>query len=377
MSISRHRNKRRKHLRYIAARANVPFGLHARHLLEDTCNMFLSSYSVQIATLYDIWTDKHGFDAAKDLYDKIGRIGVVRTLGRFRPSPVPFFHKERSTGGYRKLCIFSETSLMWQRMAAALVHAQHKPGHHIGDWPKRGGHQQVDAIAQAIQTPWQYVVTADIKHCFQSVEFDAVYELPHLSEAFVRKVLDHRSMTFKQHDVSAKPLRVHEGATYHFERAPTGLLEGSPASNAIFSVLMDDLPSQFNKHISVFVYCDNIILLAPDEIQVLQARDVLVRYLAGHRAGPFECRIEVQSVNQPFEHLGYQIVRRHDGRVSVGLSDRNWKKLNYRIQVDESNLEDVSQWLFASFPQCTMEKVQGYVQLMLDEAYSRASTAMP
>lgn len=377
MNVSYHRKKRRSLLKHIARRANVSFGFHANHLLKHQCEMFLSSYSVQTATLFDIWTDKYDFDNALVRFTDASEHRVARTLGRFRPPPVKFFHKKRSTQGYRKLCHFSEVALMWQRMGADLVHAQHKPGPHIGDWRGRGQHWQIDGIARSIKTPYQHAVVADIKRCFESVNFDEIYNLPHLSEAFIRKVLDHREMTFIQHDVSAKPLSVHEGATYYFERAPTGLMEGSPASNVIFSVLMDDLPSRFNRHIQVFVYCDNIILLAPDEKQAMQAQNILVRYLAEHRAGPFECRSEVQSVNRPFDHLGYQIVRRHDGRVSVGLSDANMKKLNFMIQEEGKDLADVSNWLLASFPSCTVANTRIHVQMLIDEAFSRSTCSKP
>jgi hypothetical protein len=132
------------------------------------------------------------------------------------------------------------------------------------------------------------------------------------------------------------------------EMVPSGLMEGSPASNAIFSVLLDDLPDHLDEAIQAFVYCDNIILLAPDMSQARRAKTSLAVYLSGHRAGPFAITANAPvSVTQGFEHLGYSL--RLKTKVEVGLSLRNWIELARKVE-GRTSQKAIEVWLETSFP---------------------------
>tara|TARA_B100000378_G_scaffold276647_2_gene275063 strand:- start:3972 stop:4793 length:822 start_codon:yes stop_codon:yes gene_type:complete len=238
---------------------------------------------------------------------------------------------------------------MWHVMARELICAQHRPRPHIGDWKGRGRHRQVRDLIAAIVSPEQAVVVADIRHAFESVNAEAIYEIPYLPEQLIRGAIDHRTHRFVRRERSHEQVnRVSPDAVDMSKMVPSGLMEGSPASNAIFAVFLDDLPDQLDATIQVFVYCDNIILLAPNMSQAQRAHNSLAVYLSGHRAGPFLMSEEkVQSVTDEFQHLGYSLRLRD--QVEVGLSLKNWDKLANRAE-GRCTEEDIEGWLASSFP---------------------------
>lgn len=354
---------RKKLLDLVERRAQLRGAIRPADDLVHVINMFFSSLYAQEAYLYEIRRDRFDLEVANHHFQGRHAVRASRDYRRSRSLPIEWFPKPRSSGGYRKVCKFSDVDSMWHRMAADLIHAQLSPGAHIGDWRRRGRDRQVNALRSAMNHPQQCVVIADINHCFESLNFDAVYQLPYLPEGFVRKVLDHRQQTFRMRTEDTR----HRYGRYLsmdecvIEEAPSGLMEGSPASNAIFSALMDDLPSHLDDRIQPFVYCDNIILLAPNLALAQQANVSLVQYLTGHRAGPFECSPVVQSVCRPFDHLGYQLRLEPSGRVNVTLSASNFLKLARKIEVENRDVLEVVRWLYSSFPQCSPQSMRSHV----------------
>lgn len=268
------------------------------------------------------------------------------------------------------MCTLPHTLKMWHVLAKDLITAQHRPRPHIGDWPGLGRDNQIAQIAAAIRSDEQAVVVADVVRAFPTVSINAVYDLPYLPEAMTRRTIDYRSLRFTDGYRSARlwgvPSRVHDD----LEMAPSGLLEGSPVSNAIFSVLLDDLPDHLNETILAFVYCDNIILVAPSNSQAREAANHLVRYFADHRAGPFEVRHEVRSLRHGFDHLGYSVAR--CGEVTrVGLAPKSWEKLMGRLEDQSVPCDDTLLWLGASFGALDAEAKSNCLHIIAEEDWRR------
>lgn len=362
---------RKRLLRKIAMRAPAAGGEIGGALLEREIHRYLVSHRVQCAALYDIWRDDLGaFEAIAPWRAAQQQPVVPFHYGRLRTTPVEWHNKRRTTSGHRKICRFSPIEKMWHVLANDLIHAMHKARAHIGDWRGRGRDQQMGQLLAAIHSPWQAVVVADIRRAFASVNVEAIYELLYLPEPLIRRAIDHRSHRFVRRDRSDDASQSDMVLFDALEVAPHGLMEGSPASNAIFSVLLNDLTDHIGEEIQAFVYCDNIILLAPSVLHAQRAENALVRYVTGHRAGPFEVTSEVTPVFAPFDHLGYS-VRLADDDLHVDLSEKNWIEFHQRLEDPSKSPSEAVDWLRTSFPHLTQTELETRLQTILDEATSR------
>lgn len=350
MTLQQQRRFARRLLNKIAHRSQVRCNTITAELRAREIERFLAAHAVQSAALYDIWADEYGAEQAEK-WRSDRQQGLIYNYDyrRLRTRPVEWYPKRRSTSGFRKICKFGNEEKMWHRLASDLIRAQHQPREHIGDWQGRGRDDQMKKLIAAITLPSQAVVVADIRRAFEHVNVEAIYDLPYLPEPLIRRAIDHRTHRFvcrershRQGDIGLPDV------VEMIEMVPSGLMEGSPASNAIFSVLMDDLPDHLDEAIQAFVYCDNIILLAPDISQARRAKSSLAVYLSGHRAGPFSITAETPVlVNDGFEHLGYSL--RLTTEVEVGLSLRNWTELA-RKEEGVISREEIERWLDTSFP---------------------------
>jgi hypothetical protein len=296
---------------------------------------------------------------------------VPLQYGRLRTAPVEWHNKPRLTSGYRKICRFSPIEKMWHVLANDLIQAMHEARPHIGDWRGRGRDHQMGQLLAAIHSPWQAVVVADIRRAFSTVNIDAIYDLPYLPEQLIRRAIDYRTHQFVRRDRSDEASQGDMALFDDLEVAPRGLMEGSPASNAIFSVLLNDLPDHVGEEIQCFVYCDNVILLAPSVLHARRAENALVRYVTGHRAGPFEVRSEVQPITRPFDHLGYSVCLEASA-VRVGLSLANWQRFGHKLEDTTLRPAEATEWMRRSFTRLTEPDLSTLLQVADDEAAYRA-----
>lgn len=378
MTLGHQRRYRRRLLERIARRGIT---LDTSNIATDQTSReierYLTSHGVQSAVRYELWSRNHGVEEAAARWEAAQQAPMVPfDYRRIRSQPIAFFNKPRSTSGVRKICALPDTLKMWHMMAHDLIAAQHQPRPHIGDWRGRGRDWQIDQIRSALVSSRQAVVCADITHAFASVNVDALYELPYLPEPLTRRAIDYRSHRFIRRERSEYAWEAIRAACNNdhvdvhgvLERSPSGLMEGSPASNAIFSVLLDDLPDHVGEGIQAFVYCDNIILIAPTMSCAQRAEEALVRYLAGHRAGPFEVRSSVERVTQRFEHLGYTLRRLPGSPPDVGISRNGWLKFVDRLFEEPRDLDAALQWLKASYGRCYYSSWLEFLQLASREA---------
>jgi hypothetical protein len=370
VSVAQHRRFRDRLQKQIARRSAAGnSGVITTGLLSRETERYMTSHAVQSSVLYDLWLRKHGLPEAQRLWASAQQTPVCPySYRRLRPPVIAFFHKARSTEGVRKICRFADIEKMWHVIARDLIVAQHQPRPHIGDWVGRGRDWQIDQIRAALTSSRQGVVCADITRAFASVNIDAAYELPYLPEPLIRRAIDYRSHRFvcRERSEYARDVYLAVRNDGDLERSPSGLMEGSPASNAIFSVLMNDLPDRIGNGIRAFVYCDNIILIAPTMSRALQAREALVQYLIGHRAGPFGIRSHVCTVGDSFEHLGYSLWKRGAREADIGLSTSGWLKLVDRLYGTNRDSEEIATWLKASYGRCSGRSLASFLLFVRD-----------
>ena len=371
-SLSEQRRFKRRLLGVINRRSQASNSTIGLAMLEREKERYLNSPAVQSATLFDLRLRTYKLEDALEAWVQEQQPPIVpRSYKRIPRSIVHWHPKRRQTSGFRKVCKLPLYLKLWHVLARDLIVAQHQPRSHIGDWRDRGRDWQIKALSNVIKGDQQAVVMADINRAFPSVNFDAVYELPYLPEILTRRAIDYRSIDFVGGWKNACPWGVPSAMHDDLETAPSGLLEGSPVSNALFSVMLDDLPDHLDEGILPFVYCDNIVLVASNKEQARKAASALVSYLSGHRFGPFQVTTEVRSVRDGFDHLGYSIYRRGNA-VEVALSPRSWDKLVDRLDDRQIKCSVTLRWLHASFGALSYNSMANCVQVILEEEQRRA-----
>nr|WP_298931132.1 reverse transcriptase domain-containing protein [uncultured Erythrobacter sp.] len=346
-SIANQRRFKRRLLTKIKVRGRAAQSTIGRPLLKKEIDRFLASHATQSLALYKIW-QKEDRETAMSQWRQWQSPSVPYKLQRLSVGKMAWYPKKRSTSGFRKICLLPTQLKMWHSLAKDLVCALYETGPHIGGWPGRSRDKQVREVAGVITSRDQWVVVADVVKAFASFNPNTIYQLHSLPENLLRRAIDSRRLKFTGGMRSNPAWAPDKSMCDDLEMGPTGLLEGSPASNAIFSVFMDDLPDHMPDGITPFVYCDNIILVCPSEALAQQAATSLVEYLSRHQAGPFEVRYDCQPVWHEFDHLGYSI-RHNGGFTSLGLASKNWMKLQRKIEgVAEGKIEPL-EWLRTSF----------------------------
>lgn len=373
-TINEQKRSKRRLLATIAGRSHAANCEILGPMLQREKQRFVYSHDVQSATLFDIWNKKLGNEEATRLWSTCQQMPrVARTLDRASVVPIKWHLKPRGTAGFRKLCALPTTLKMWHKMAKDLIEAQHRPKAHIGDWRGRGRDLQIKEIAATITSNDQAVVVADVCRAFPNVNIEAVYELNYLPEAIIRRAIDYRSLRFSGGWRGSCAWDQSRVACDNLEMAPAGLLEGSPVSNALFSVLLDDLPDHLDEDIQSFVYCDNVILVAPNELRAQSAANALVRYFTGHRAGPFEVVLDIHSARNGFDHLGYTIVRT-DTETKISLSPKSWEKLMVRLNDRAKPLSETQVWLNASYSALPEQEASIWSQIVNEEGHKPDDT---
>lgn len=361
--LNQQRRETRLRLAQIASRSTFS-GAIARSSQCLLIDHFLHSNGVQALARYEILS-RLGENSAERRWQGFSASTETYRLAELAPATIRCRSKEKPCGGHRSVCRLPSELKMWHLLSKKLLTALHSPGEHAGDWLGRGRDDQIRKLAAAIVDPKQHVVVADIRSAFSSVNFDALYDLLPLPTELVARALDPRrhNVVISGRRPNGDSIIPHSGAD---KMAPvTGILEGSPASNAIFSVLLDDLPDHVIEGITCFTYCDNIILVAPDRERALEAKQALAEYLNGHPAGPFYLRADsyVADVIEGFDYLGYRIAFDPvGGSTRVDLSNRNWIKLQKRH--DQNGVDDASQWLRAHFQACSPQAIENATLLL-------------
>ena len=111
-----------------------------------------------------------------------------------------------------------------------------------------------------------------------------------------------------------------------------GLLEGSPASNALLNALLQGVTDCAPEGSAILVYADNFLAACEDESVRGQLRESMASCLAGHPAGQFSLRVEEHYAPDGFEWLGYCLMEGIPGQVAVSPSAVNLHKLQAKIE---------------------------------------------
>jgi hypothetical protein len=262
---------------------------------------------------------------------------LARSINPFGPcrAPVCWWREPKKNSGFRFVCSLSRTLHAVNLIAQDVLQSVFYPNGHIFDFKRRGKDREANAIKAALEQGYRHVFLGDLRNAFQSVQVEALYELP-LPNNVIRYALDYRNMNLEHHSDRD---RVNQGfapvcasvdiqgiynGNIPGQDGPRGLLQGSPASNLVLAWLLNDMPSVLPPDCVPFLLTDNVLVAARTEQECQQIETTLLRYFAEHRAGPFVLGSrEIADIEEKsFERAGYEFELR-SGAVEIAPDGAN------------------------------------------------------
>lgn len=302
-------------------------------LFISQCKRMLHSRIVLAATLAEV----SGMNLSDDaIWEQSATIDLFAAHDR----AVRWFGREKPSGGVRAICLPDLALKVRQRLLTRMIVAQQAPDPQIFNWKGRGCPRQANQIKLALEAGNRYVVVADVRDCFPSVNFDAVLDLDLLPPEVLRFASDGRHLNFVQvpdPHVIEQPSNTTHTHTIGVQAGPRGLLQGLGSSDAMWVSLIGDLPDRLSAFGTPFVYCDNVAVACGTKHAAAEAKEALARYFSDHRAGPFSLTIEVHDAYSSFEHTGYMFGVAAQGnrlKASIMPSVANACKLMGRLAGD-------------------------------------------
>lgn len=251
--------------------------------------------------------------------------------------PVLIKRKKGSSSGHRQICTLPSRLKASHKMIASVIQAQ-TPNNDAFFHKKGGGRDRcVQKALNLLLAGFRYVSHIDINNCHPSVNLDILSFLP-AQEKYLRNTLRPENLKFKMKPEREKTEAIRACKTlYSYQDVchsdgPTGLMQGSPASAAILSWILQDIPLPDALDGHVLVYADDILILASTIGKRREIERAVIQYLQGHPAGPFEMATKPYRLNHPFDFLGYEFSFIGSLRHPItDISQQNLNKLERKL----------------------------------------------
>lgn len=266
--------------------------------------------------------------------------------------PVYWQYIPKRSGGLRTICILpTDLKAAHIMIKDALLAQMCVPEHVYGLGGPKDRNALVRMIGAALNNGLAAFGVYDIKNCFPSVRTTALHELP-LPGEVIDHALDISNLNAVKATVAApkevSPNDPHgyssthspnEDHLYTMPGGPIGLLQGSPASNAIFGYLIQHLPQPEPGSGLIGSYCDDLFLGARSEAELEALEDRVGGFFGYRRLGPLDMVKRIGTCDA-FEFLGYSFERGSDSPWSdfpasqwrIGLSNANHVRLERRLR---------------------------------------------
>ena len=191
---------------------------------------------------------------------------------------------------------------------------------------------------------YRFAALTDVVDCYQSVNPDALYELP-IPKEVIRRTLDLRKIPAemdREHRVPAHVLYA-LGTTMNTHNAsgPRGLMQGSPLSGLLLAWLLNDVPT--SDEARVLLCFDNLIVLAKTPDGARTMAETLAVHFERCSAGPLALCEPEYFDNEPFDFLGYRF---DPDCPEIGISERGHARITQHLVTAETAQERLFDRIF-------------------------------
>lgn len=255
---------------------------------------------------------------------------LVQQINLFDPdnTPISFWRQPKAKGGHRRLCRLARESQVRQKILKAGIEASFTPGCHLFLARGRGREREARAIQSALNSGYRYGINADIGSAFQAAKpLEALRNTP-LPATVIQNNLYYERRQFIHDRRKEQELGYHYDEDHHLVAGPRGLIQGAASSSIIFALLLNDLPHAFPIDVKLFVYGDDILLVAKSADECAAAGAILERCITAHPSGPFHLNAAPIHSRIGFERVGYEYRLNHRTQhVEIGPDHRAMERL--------------------------------------------------
>lgn len=246
-------------------------------------------------------------------------------------NPIHWHAKQKSTGGERYICRLPDELKAVHYLLKRPLEKLLATGPNIYGVKGHGRDDLAREIKDLQNQGFNSIAVTDIVDCYQSVDPEAVYQLP-LPKEVIRRTLDLRNQILVEDHHGAQPQAcfhdiVPPHDTTQKARGPRGLMQGSPLSGLILAWVLNGIPSR--EEARVYLCFDNLIVMARSSSETRAMVDTLAAHFQRCSAGPLALCDPIYADNLPAHFLGYIFDPEHLG-IGIDMENRNrlLKKLN-------------------------------------------------
>ena len=274
---------------------------------------------------------------------------VKRLQDRINPwsesySPIYWYRMPKKNGSSRPICILPPDLKAVHIMVKEVLKQTICTGGTIYGVGEASRDELARDLKHLQNAGYCHLAKSDVIDCFQSVNPEALYSLP-LPKEVIRRALDTRNPDFHQINYpgvshASRVSLLSAGGSYHNQHnagGPTGLMQGSPASNVIFALLGPQLPSNEVGH--SMVCFDNIVIAARSADGCRAMAITLAELFERCSAGPLAlCDFEFAD-RSALDFLGYHF---DPDRGDIGIAETSRARFEARLEaVEIADLETV------------------------------------
>lgn len=257
-------------------------------------------------------------DFGADLDANLRRLAEEIASSRYRPVPVLRLRPPFLATADRALVVPAVRDRVVQRAISDLLAPAVEPTLSSACRAFRKGGSAVaaaDDVSRWIEAGNPWVLRADVKSFFDSIDPDLLREkLAPFVDAEGLRFLD-RVLRCRVFD--------HEQVTEMVD----GIPQGSPLSPLLGNLYLSELDAAVHaRHPHYLRYCDDLIVLEPEEAEVRGARDEVARQLAAVRLVLNDDKTRVCRAEDGFVFLGY-----HFGAAGRGPAAKAVEALHFRL----------------------------------------------
>lgn len=316
---------------------------HRRNQVEHIRKLFVQGKTKQLRKLRYSY-----FKNSKVRISALSKAGVqqpsiqhwereARMFDPFSPSieVITWWHQPKPSGGHRVVCALPPFLKATHNMIADIIAAQLGDPGPVYNLKGRNRDMLVENLLTKLASGFDHYRVYDIRDCFQSVSPSALQQLK-IPKRIINYGLNLDNLHFRERGSNDTPTftGASSGNSPHMDivdYGPTGIMQGSPASNLILAYLLQTLPKPEHDAGHEFLFGDDLIVVAKDEATCCGVDQKLTAFLGQPELGPFHLSRKFSGHQGTFEYLGYEF--RHNAITAsweIFLSQSNWEKIRRR-----------------------------------------------